>query len=74
MRKSARALLGMVLLDLLIAAGTGWFVMQVRTGALVTAAPPERAIGTITTIGGSAIGVATAVLLVAFFAHRKRGD
>ena len=74
MRKSTRALVGMVVLDLILLAGTGWMVLQVRSGAWTTNVPPEEAIGTITSIGGAAIGVVSVVLLMAFFAHRKKGD
>lgn len=74
MRKSKRALIGMVVIDLLLAVGIGWMVTQVQTGAWKTNVPPADAIGTITTIGGAGIGVVTAILMVAYFAHRKRGD
>lgn len=74
MRKSTRALVGMVLIDLLLLLGTGWLVLQVRSGAWSTSVPPGEAIGTITTIGGGAIGLVTAILLLAFFAHRKKGN
>jgi hypothetical protein len=74
MRKSTRALAGMLLLDLLLLAGTGWMVLQVRTGAWKANVPQDEAIGTITSIGGGAIGIVTAVLITAFFMHRKRGN
>lgn len=73
MKKSTRALLGMLVLDALIAAGTAWFVMDIRNGAALTV-PPAEAISTVTTIGGGAIGIVTGLLLVAFFVHRKRGN
>lgn len=74
MKKSMRALVGMVVLDLLLLAGAGWLVLQVRTGAWTTTVPPAEAIGTITSIGGGAIGVVTAILLLAFFVHRRKGN
>jgi hypothetical protein len=74
MKKSTRALVGMVVLDLLLLAGTAWMVLQVRTGAWTTTVPPQDAIGTITSIGGGAIGVVSGILLVAFFVHRNRGN
>lgn len=74
MRKSTRALVGMLVLDGLLLAGIGWMVLQVRTGAWTTTVLPAEAIGTITSIGGGAIGVVSALLLLAFFLHRKRGD
>ncbi|MBN8815849.1 MAG: hypothetical protein J0J06_10420 [Sphingomonas sp.] len=73
MKKSTRALVGMLVIDLLILAGTAWFVMYIRNGASLTV-PPAEAIGTVTTIGGGAIGIVTGILLVAFFVHRKRGN
>ncbi|MBS0479201.1 MAG: hypothetical protein JSR79_07875 [Proteobacteria bacterium] len=73
MRKSTRALVGMLVLDALILAGAAWFVMNIRNGASLTV-PPAKAISTVTTIGGGAIGIVTGILLVAFFVHRKRGN
>jgi len=73
MKKSTLALLGMLVIDVLILAGTAWFVMTIRSGAALTV-PPAEAISTVTTIGGGAIGIVTGILLVAFFVHRKRGD
>lgn len=73
MKKSKRALLGMVALDLLLLFGTFWLVMQVR-GGVGTSVPPEEAISTITAIGGGAIGIVTGILGVAYVVHRKRGD
>lgn len=74
MKKSTRALVGMVVLDLLLLAGIAWMVLQVRTGAWTTNVPPEEAIGTITSIGGGAIGVVSGILLVAFFVHRRKDN
>jgi hypothetical protein len=73
MRKSTRALAGMVVLDLVIAAGAAWMVLQVRSGAW-QAFDPAEAIARITETAGAAIGVVTAVLLVAFVVHRRRGN
>lgn len=74
MKKSTRALAGMLVIDLLILAGVAWFVMDIRSGTTALALSPAEAISTVTTIGGGAIGVVTGVLLVAFFVHRKRGS
>lgn len=74
MRKSTRALVGMLVLDLLLLAGTGWLVLQIRTGAWTTTVPPQEAIGTITSTGGAAIGIVSAILILAFFVHRKNGN
>ncbi len=74
MRKSTRALAGMVLLDLLLLAGAGWLVWLVRSGAATTTVPPGEAIATITTYAGGAIGIVTAVLALAFVHHRRNGN
>ncbi len=73
MKKSTRALLGMVVLDALIVAGAAWFVMDIKRGAALNV-PPAEAITTVTTIAGGAIGIITAILLMAFFVHRRRGN
>lgn len=73
MKKSTRALVGMVVLDLIILAGTAWLVGTIRGGASLTV-PPAEAIQTVTQIGGGAIGIVSAILLMAFFVHRKRGN
>ena len=72
MKKSTRALTGMVVLDLLIAFGALWMVMQVKSGAWTTNVPPAEAISTITSTAGGAIGVITAILLMAWWYWRKR--
>ena len=73
MKKSTRALVGLVLLDALLLAGTFWMLLQVRTGAW-HAPDPAEAGRTIGAVGGGAIGIVTAVLLVAFVVHRRRGN
>jgi hypothetical protein len=73
MKKSTRALVGMVVIDLLILGIIGWLVMQVKDGASLTV-PPQEAISTITSIGGGAIGIVTVFLLLAFFHHRRNGN
>jgi hypothetical protein len=74
MRKSTRALVGMVVLDLLLAAGAGWLVLQVSSGNWTTTVPPGEAITTITSLFGGAIGIITVLLAVAFVVHRRKGD
>ena len=74
MKKSTRALLGLVVIDLLIGAGTLWLVMQIKSGASTTNVPPEEAISTITSTGGAAIGIVTGILLVVWFIRRRRGE
>ena len=73
MKKSTRALVGLVALDGILAAGAWWMVMQVKSGAW-NAPDPAEAITRITETAGGAIGIVTAVLLVAFFVHRRRGN
>ena len=73
MKKSTRALTGMIVLDLVLLASAAWMVWQVRTGAWNTPDPGE-AISRITTTAGGAIGLITGVLLVAFVSHRLKGN
>lgn len=74
MKKSTRALVGLVVLDALIAAGAAWLVWQIETGATRTTVPPAEAITETTTLAGTIIGIVTAVLLFAFFHHRRNGN
>ena len=73
MRKSTRALTGMVLIDALLVAGAAWMVRQVQTDTWNTP-DPAATITEITRTAGGAIGIVTALLLVAFVVHRRRGD
>jgi hypothetical protein len=73
MKKSTRALAGMVLLDLVVGGGAAWMVLQVTSGAW-NAPDPGEAIRRICEVAGGAIGIITAVLLVAFVVHRRRGN
>jgi heme/copper-type cytochrome/quinol oxidase subunit 2 len=73
-RKSTRALVGMILLDFLLLVGTGWMVLQIRTGAWDTSVSPQEAIATITSVAGAVIGVVSAVLVMAFVRYRKKGN
>jgi hypothetical protein len=73
MKKSTRALAGMVVLDALLVAGAAWMVMQVKSGAWNTP-DPTATITEITRTVGGAIGIVTALLLLAFLVHRRRGD
>ncbi len=72
MKKSTRALVGLVVLDLLLLLGAFWLVLQVHGGN--TTVPPEEAITTITSIAGGAIGIISVILGIAFFIHRKNGN
>ena len=73
MKKSTRALAGMVVLDALLVAGAAWMVMQVKSGAW-TAPDPAATIAEITRTAGGAIGIVTALPLVALEVWWGRRD
>ena len=73
MKKATRALAGMVVPDALLVAGAAWMVQQVQTGTWNTP-DPAAPLTEITRTAGGAIGIVTALLLVAFVVHRRRGD
>lgn len=73
MKKSTRALIGLAVIDGALALGTAWMVWMTRAGQWH--APDEaEAITTITSTAGGAIGIVTAILLMAFFVHRRAGN
>ena len=74
MKKSTRALVGLVVLDGIFLAGTAWFVWLIKSGAARTTIPPDEAIVEITSMGGGLIGFVTVVLLIAWFIHRRNGN
>ncbi len=74
MRKSTRALVGLVVLDGLMLTGALWLVLKVRSGDWSTNVPPDKAITTITSTAGGAIGLVTAILLLAFAVQRRKGN
>lgn len=73
MKKSTRALTGMIGIDALLVAGAAWMIQQVQTGTRNTP-DPAATITEITLTAGGAIGIVTALLLVAFAVQRGRGD
>ena len=73
MKKSNRALLGLVLINAALFAGAWWLIAQTRSGAL-QAPDPAEAIARITTVAGGAMGIVTAILLMAYIAHKRRGN
>ena len=62
----------MIVLDALLAAGAAWMVMQVKSGTWNTP-DPAATITEITRSAGGAIGIVTALLLVAFLVKWRRG-
>ena len=73
MKKSTRALVGLAVIELLLLGGAAWMVMQTKTGAW-HAPDPAAAISAITSTAGAVMGLVAAILLIAFFVHRKNGD
>ena len=73
MKKSVRALIGLVVIELFLFGGTAWMVAQTKSGAWHTDQPAE-AISMITSMGGGAMGLVGVILLIAFFRHRKNGN
>lgn len=72
MKKSTRALIGLVVLELVILTGAWWLVSQVQSGAMQTT-DPGAAITQITQTAGGAMGIIAVVLLLAFVHHRRKG-
>ena len=73
MKKSTRAILGLLIIELGLMFGMLWMVAQVRTGTW-HAPDPGKAIATITATCGGAMGIVGAVLLIAFIRFRIRGE
>lgn len=73
MKKSTRALVGLVVLELVILVGAWWLVSQVQSGAMQTT-DPAAAIGQITQTAGGAMGIIAVVLALAFVHHRRKGN
>ena len=73
MKKSTRALVGLVGLDVIIIAGAWWMVIQTSTGQW-SAPDPAETISMITSTAGMVVGIVSAILLLAFFIHRRAGN
>jgi len=73
MKKSTRALVGMVVLDLLLGMGALFMVVKTRTGEW-QASDPAAAISAITTTAGAAIGIVSVILGLAWWRHRRSGN
>ncbi len=74
MKKSTRALVGMVVLDAIFVAGTAWLVWLVKSGSAHTTIPPDEAVAQITSVGGGLIGFVSVILAIAWFIHRRNGN
>jgi hypothetical protein len=73
MKKSTRALVGLVAIDALLALGAAWMIWKTRSGHWTTP-DPAAAISTITATAGGAMGTVTVILLMAFALHRRHGN
>ena len=73
MKKSTRALIGLLVIEPALFAGTAWMVGQTKSGNW-HADNPGEAITTITGIGGATMGLVGVILLIAYFRHRKNGN
>ena len=73
MKKSTRALVGLVILELLLLGGTMWMLAQTRSGTWHTSSPDE-AVSLIASTGAVAMGLIGVILLLAFFHHRRNGN
>ena len=73
MKKSTRALAAMAVPDAVLVAGAAWMAQQTKSGTWNTP-DPAATITEITRTAGGAIGIVTALLLVAFVVHWWRGN
>ncbi|MDO9362524.1 MAG: hypothetical protein Q7T60_06330 [Sphingopyxis sp.] len=73
MKKSTRALVGLIILDLIVIIGAWWMIERTRSGAW-NSNDPAGSITMVTTTAGMMVGVISAVLLLAFFMHRRAGN
>ena len=73
MKKSTRALVGLVILETVILAGAWWMVQQTLSGAWQTS-DEARGIAIITQTAGAAMGLIAVILIIAFVTHKRRGN
>ena len=73
MKKSTRALVGLIILDLIVIIGAWWMIDRTRSGAW-NSNDPAGSITMVTTTAGMMVGVISAVLLLAFVMHRRAGN
>ena len=74
MKRSTRALVGMVVIDAGLLLGATWLVNQIGSGRMKTTVPPSEAIGTIGSIFGGAIGFISVLLALVFVLQRRKGN
>lgn len=74
MKKSTRALIGLIVIEAMLFAGTAWMVVQTQTGAWQTIGSKGEAVSAITSSAGAIMGVVAVILLLAFFVHRRNGN
>ncbi len=74
MKKSTRSLVGLIVIEAMLFVGAAWMVMQTETGAWQTVGSKGEAISAITSTAGAAMGIVAAILLLAFFVHRRNGN
>lgn len=73
MKKSTRALVGLVVIDLGVFIAAWYMVAQTRSGAWNSNDPAES-IRIVTTTAGAVIGGVSVILLLAFLHHRRKGN
>lgn len=72
MRKSTRALVGMVAIDLMLGLGALWMIAKTQTGEWHSR-DPDAAISTISSVAGGAIGVVTVILALTWWRYSRSG-
>ena len=74
MKRSTRALVGMVVIDLALLGGAAWLIDKVTSGEWKPTVPPAEAISTIGSTFGAAIGFLSVPLALVFVLQRRKGN
>ncbi len=74
MKKSTRALVGMVVIDVALLGGAAWLVGKITSGEWKTTVPAGDAISNITSIFGGAIGFLSVLLGLVFVLQRRKSN
>ena len=74
MKKSTRALVGMVVIDAGLLGGAAWLVGKLTSGEWKTNVPPSEATSTVGTVFGGAIGFLSVLLALVFVVQRRKGN